>query len=392
MKSSSLPVNRLALSVALCLGMASPQTIAEDPTTNSCQAGTYLREGATACIPADEGFYVPSDGATEQIPAERGRYVPSTGATSSIPASPGFYVPTTGASAQTEATPGQYVPLSGQSAARAADPGFFVSETGQTAQTIASPGFFVAESGASAATPALLGTYIPGSGATAGIPAGPGTFVDTRGATAPQEAPPGTFTNEFGASSAQTCPIGSASFGGDTACRAGIASVVGDPNVVSPLFGSNFDGDSIVDFSNVSIGESKTIEMTIRNDSNSIGFSNPLTDLTLKGFSFVGAGANLFSLTGFTIDTVLGELETITFDINFNALFTGMFDVNLSFVTDQFALPGESGEEFSFSLLANVNEASDQVSSPTVAGLFLSSFVAFYGLRRRQSRLAKANQ
>ncbi|GBL06191.1 hypothetical protein [Glaciecola sp. KUL10] len=162
--------------------------------------------------------------------------------------------------------------------------------------------------------------------------------------------------------------------------------------MVSPEFGSSFDGDPIIDFSNVNLGERKAIEMTIRNDSDSIGSSSALTDLTLKGFSFVGEGADLFSLTGFTIDTVLGELESITFDINFNALMAGAFDVNLSFITDQFALPGENGEAFSFALLANVNETSDSVSSPAMAGLFLSSFAVFYGLRRRQARLAKVNE
>ncbi|WP_146216806.1 hypothetical protein, partial [Glaciecola sp. KUL10] len=82
MKPSSLPLNRLAISIALCLGMATPQVIAQSSTDNDCLAGTYLREGATACVSADAGFYVPNNGATAQIPAELGRYVPSSGATS----------------------------------------------------------------------------------------------------------------------------------------------------------------------------------------------------------------------------------------------------------------------------------------------------------------------
>ncbi|MDV2998680.1 MAG: hypothetical protein N5P05_000286 [Chroococcopsis gigantea SAG 12.99] len=297
-----------------------------------CQPGTFSNDGQAPCQNAPLGFYVPNAGATVATAASPGFFVPTTGASAATAAPLGSFVSTAGASTATLASPGFFVPTTGASAATAAPLGSFVSTAGASTATLATPGFFVPTTGASAATAAPLGS-----------------FVSTSGASFATLSPAGFYVPTIGSIAAIVCPNDSTSIIGSPACRQGLINA---PSTVSPIFNSNYGTGGLYTLA-YDPNVTNTYVFNIFNASSDLGYSSPLTDLSLLNLTLSGTGSNFYNTSNFVSGTVLGEGENFSFQFTIDPSLPNNSLVTFDFSTDQFAAFGTPGQTFSFSFQTN---------------------------------------
>ena len=415
MGSVGVKHHRQLKAVALAVVLACQAAAAQ---ANSCAVGTYLPPGGVACLAAPVGFYVPTPGASAPTAAPVGSYVPTAGASTALIAPAGTYVPSAGASAPTVAPAGTYVIGMGASAptlvpagkystvtgatsplvANLAPVGTYVPTPGASAPTLAPPGTFVAFEGATAPTPAPVGRYVPTAGSSTALLAPAGTYVPTAGASAPTPAPAGYFVPDEGAAAPTMaangyyvagagqidqilCPTGSNSYGAGVACRDTSESITGGgAAVVGPAFGSSLGSAGPVVLASLQAGEA--ISVQVSNDSSDLGAPNVLTDLTLLDVILGGADGAQFVLEGFTPGTVLSEGGLLDLALRPLAGFAGAYDLTLTFVTDQFADPGQMGKQFEYRLSGSVTP----VPEASAWGMALAGLAMVLGLRQRGRR------
>ena len=193
----------------------------------SCQEGTFQnKKGATFCILASPGHYVPinssseelicpigefqnSAGSSECVASKQGFYVDSNRRVSEIPCPSGTYSPVggidrsgcilsspgnyslSGSTLQNKCARGYYQPIYGQSSCLEAEPGYYVSETGMAEQEHC-PG----------------GTYQPNFSSTYCLASPEGTFSPP-GSSSPTECPFGGISLLDGAKYWSDCFIDS---------------------------------------------------------------------------------------------------------------------------------------------------------------------------------------
>ena len=191
---------------------------AGDPTpTTGCAPGTYSATGATPCVSAPAGSYVPGSWATSATPCPAGTYSSAAGSSSCTAAPAGSYA----ASGATSATPcpaGTYSSDAGSSSCTAAPAGSYVSGTGATSATPCPGGTYSSSAGSSSCTTAPAGSYAA-SGATSATPCPAGTYSSDAGSSSCTAAPAGSYVSGTGATSATPCPAGTySSSAGSASC------------------------------------------------------------------------------------------------------------------------------------------------------------------------------
>jgi hypothetical protein len=264
-----------------------------------------------------------------------------------------------GATAPTPAPAGAYVSSPASSTYTLCTPGYYTSSSASTGPTEAMPGYFVSGNGATSETPAPRGYYVPDSGATSATAAPIGTYVSTIGAAAPTEDPAGTTTPHI----ASVAPRSSS-----------LSAPRGSNGIVGPIYYAT--PSPTIDLSN----GPQTLEVT--NESTDLGTEDELTALTLISATLSGPEANLFSVNGFSSDTVLYETQSTGIDLSVidpSALTYGTYSATLTVLTDQSAPFGSPGQSFSY----NVTYSS--VPEPASSMVSLTG-VAAVGLSRRRRR------
>ena len=106
------------------------------PVELICPIGEFQNmPGSTGCIASKQGFYVESDERVSQLPCPSGTYSPIGGIDRSgcILSSPGNYS-VSGSTLQNKCEKGHYQPIYGQSSCLESDPGYFVTEVGMAKQ------------------------------------------------------------------------------------------------------------------------------------------------------------------------------------------------------------------------------------------------------------------
>jgi len=208
-----------------------------------------------------------------------------------------------------------------------------------------------------------------------------GYFVPVQGAVAPTMAAQGYYVAGTGQINQTLCPTGSNSYGAGVACRDISESITsGGAAVVGPAFGSSLGSPGTVVLAPLQPGEA--ISVQVSNDSSDLGAPNVLTDLTLLDVLLSGADAAQFTLEGWTPGTVLSEGGLLDLALRPVAGFAGDFELTLTFVTDQFANPGQVGKQFEYRLSGSVTP----VPEASVWGLTLAGLAMVLGLRRRALR------
>ena len=118
-----------------------------------CERGTYASgRGATSCVPANSGFFVPDEGATGQDECEQ--------SVSCSDCSAGGFSGS-GATQCEICGPGRYTDETGLASCGLADAGYFVDPDDPSVEKPCPPGTF-SGSGSIGCTPCAPGTYVGG--------------------------------------------------------------------------------------------------------------------------------------------------------------------------------------------------------------------------------------
>jgi hypothetical protein len=320
-------------------------------------------EGQTSATLAAPGYFVADSGAAAPTIAPAGSYVSNMGAIAATLAAPGSYVADEGQTSATLAAPGYFVADSGATVPTISPAGSYVQNAGSITATLAAPGSYVAEEGQTSATLAAPGYFVADSGATAPTIAPVGYFVADQGSNQAFAAAPGFYAPEEGSVITLICPDDSTSYGAAPACRSGLISM-NDPNTIGPKFDSNFGTGSIIDLGALGTNTEGTFLFEIANLTNSLGYADDLTNLTLLDAQFSGLHSDLFSLDGIVLGDVLSEQQSVGFNVDFMSLIETAFSVNLTFFTDQYATFGGSGQEFVFDIRGRFTDHLTEVPAP----------------------------
>lgn len=373
---------------------ASSQTIAPP--------GSFVaNSGAVAPTLAAPGTFVNLPGQTAAILAEPGYFAAGTGATEQTITPPGYFTSGFGFASPVAAAPGSFVSLPGQTEAILAQPGYFAAGTAATEQTITPPGYFTSDFGSTAPIAAAPGSYISLPGQTEAILAQPGYFAAGTAATEQTPAPPGFFTADLGSPQAiavppgtyasgeantfgTICPQDSTSYGAAPACRSGMLSIM-NPATIGPAFDTNFGTGGSYNLGLLDINQAGALDFMIANISNDLGYADMLTDLSLLDAEISGINANLFSLDGFNIGTVLSEQGETNFAINFFSAIETFFNIDVTFSTDQYASFGMPGQSFTFNFLGRFTNLPNQVDAPSA--IILVSVFTLMLIRLRRFKL-----
>lgn len=140
-----------------------------------------------------------------------------------------------------------------------------------------------------------------------------------------------------------------------TTDHAGDANVTLNATGVGPEFSSDAPEAEPIDLGQAAVNGTTGTDLAVGNTTTDLGLPDSLTGLTLLGYQITGDNADLFSLTGFTPNTVLSAGDLTDLHLLLTADETlGVKTATLTLFTDQGAALGQAGDSFSFDLTAEV--------------------------------------
>jgi peptidyl-prolyl cis-trans isomerase A (cyclophilin A) len=142
---------------------------------------------------------------------------------------------------------------------------------------------------------------------------------------------------------------------------------------VGPVFSSDLVPGSTLDFGTVPQANTKSLALSISNAStDSNGGDTSLTDLTLLSAEITGPDSSLFSIVGFTADTILHEGDPLSLTISYNGTGAhGARSAVLTILTDEGAAFGADGNAFTYQISASLAPEPSSLMMLSIAGLFI---------------------
>jgi len=153
---------------------------------------------------------------------------------------------------------------------------------------------------------------------------------------------------------------------------------------VGPEFMSIGDAAGVIDFGAVAVGDTFTFPLTLMNDTPDGDLGN-LTDLSMLGYSIVGADAGNFNVTGYAA-SVLADGESLALVVEFTSAAAGMFTADLVFSTDQDSPLGIAGTSFTYTLTGLAVIVVPEPATNASMALSFIVFMAALRVRRKRSR------
>ncbi len=196
------------------------------------------------------------------------------------------------------------------------------------------------------------------AGSAAGVFSGSGGSIDLADGAGTSLSYAFQPTQHGSASSPLSVAFTNGSSAGTNAAQTVVATLSGTG--VGPVFAAS---SAALDFGPQEIGQMATLPLSLLNDSlDNDGGNASLTNLTLLSASISGPDADWFSLSGFTPGTVLGRGSSLGLSVDFTATGpVGAKQATLTFVTDQGAALGATGQSFSIPLAGLSASSVEQV-------------------------------